>query len=891
MHNEKSYGLKKSTLIFTALFAVCTVGIYFAFIMNDKTLLRFDFVNKDSFSQRYMFIFEFKRFVANLFQGNQINTWDWSIGLGADGFAFNAPNLFNPFSWIMLLSPAKYMDIAFTATVIIRLYLTGFFFMLYARKIGLKDNYVIFGAILYTFAPWTVHASLVQATFLMATMMLPLVLLGVEKVLRRESPVLFILSVGYTIVVSFFFAYIIGIITVLYYFVRRIFIKTEGGGKEFFTDTIKFIGLGMVGIMISAFALIVTINKYFATTSGTGKEIPFFLTKLQLLRMPMKLTDWITVFGSDSMIGVVPICIVAIPGIVYLAYKKRASGIMTLLLLIGAAFPVVSSMFNFFSYPSGRWMFVLAFFFIIATMEFLQSEVFEKRLMKILITITVAVYMGYLMWLYKILSHEELRLVAVNAGLLVVLGAVVIAAGSGKKELMMGKVVPVITIVGLVAAFNVSWGINNEGYEGPKGYLARGQAQELLNETPQKVGPKIKDDGFYRIDQVDELTGIRAPHGKMNEAMYFGNRSNYAFHSSVNMGWLELNKHMGNNMGYYKRVAPNSNDNRFGLDLLEGTKYFLGNNENHDDSTNYAGYGFKKYKTIDGTEVLKNEYSIGLGCAYDKYMYESDWLKLSYADREIAMLKAVILPDGEETYGLQEMKGSEVKSGVKELDYRMTENKDQPTLKKITAKNDDEHAAILSIKGIDQNYPEMVKAIVNNGKIVKTNADDRGTERALADIKDFTMYLGTGEDATKNIELDYHGGEERDPCSYEKIVLYQVPVKTYADSARNLEKNKLKEIKFDNDTYKGEIDCKKDSILFFSITDSDGWDVLVDGEKAKKIEGANVAFVGVPLSKGHHRIDMEYHTKGLAIGIVLSVLGLVIMWFVARRSSRRFVDR
>ncbi len=882
MENENKYSLKKLTLIFTAIFAVCAVGIYFVYIVNDKTLLRFEFANKDSFSQRYMFIFEFKRFLSNLFADGTVNTWDWSIGLGTDGFAFNTANLLNPFSYLMAFSPAKYVDVVFTATVIMRLYLTGFCFMLFARKINLSNTGIIFGATLYTFSPWIIHASLVQATFLLAPIMLPLVLLGVEKVLRKESPALFILSVGYTIITTFFFAYIIGIITLIYFFIRRLTYDEGKTVKEFFVDTGKFIGFGIVGIMISAIGTWLTVVKYFASTSSTGKSVPLMMTQEQLLRMPMKLVDWITIFGSDSMIGLAPICLVLLPAIFMLALKRKANAIIALLMLIGAAIPYVNSAFNFFSYPSGRWMFAITFFIVLSAMECLDSGMLEKTHVKILTLAFMAGYTGYLLWLQKILTPNELKLVIVNFVVAAIVTIVVLIGKRESKELLLKKAVPAITVIGLVAAYNASWGLNNEGYEGPDGYLSRGQAQSLLAETPQRIGPKIKDSDFYRIDQVDEVTGIRMPHGKMNEAMYFGNRTNYVFYSSVNADWLRYNKLLGNNMGYYKRVAPNSNDNRFGLDFLSGTKYFIGSDAKHKDASNYAGYGFEYDKSIDGTEVLKSKYNMGLGCAYYYYMHESDWLTLSYPEREIAMLRAAILPDDRKPGGLKELKPEEVNSGVKKLKYSVKMDEKDNNVKYLSAKNDDNHAIIISIKGKDSQFPGTICASVDNGVVKKINIDERDTERALPDVEDFTMYLGTGEEAAKRIRVNLFAGKNHNPCEYDEIILYQVPVASYDKNAKELAAGRIKTTEFGNDTYKGTVDCKENSLLYLSIVDADGWDIYADGKKCKKIDKVNVAFTGVFLPKGTHRIEMVYHTKGFFVGLIITLAGLVIMIAILR---------
>ena len=50
--------------IFTVVFLVVAVCAFGIFLLNDRTFLRFhNLLNKDSFSQRYMYVFEFKHFL------------------------------------------------------------------------------------------------------------------------------------------------------------------------------------------------------------------------------------------------------------------------------------------------------------------------------------------------------------------------------------------------------------------------------------------------------------------------------------------------------------------------------------------------------------------------------------------------------------------------------------------------------------------------------------------------------------------------------------------------------------------------------------------------------------------------------------------------------------
>ena len=78
-----------------------------------------------------------------------------------------------------------------------------------------------------------------------------------------------------------------------------------------------------------------------------------------------------------------------------------------------------------------------------------------------------------------------------------------------------------------------------------------------------------------------------------------------------------------------------------------------------------------------------------------------------------------------------------------------------------------------------------------------------------------------------------------------------------------------------DDCIEGEITADKDGIMLTSIAANKGISVLVDGNTVewKRI---GKALVGVPLSKGTHTVVIEYHVPYLVEGVLLSLLGIVI---------------
>ncbi|MBQ1407587.1 MAG: YfhO family protein, partial [Eubacterium sp.] len=365
------------------------------------------------------------------------------------------------------------------------------------------------------------------------------------------------------------------------------------------------------------------------------------------------------------------------------------------------------------------------------------------------------------------------------------------------------------------------------------------------------------------------------------EAIYYGNRSNYGFYSSVDSEWLEFNKLLGNNQGYYKRVAPCSNDNRFGLDLLQSTRYFLGDSDGYAGASVYAGYGFEPYKTIDGVDVLKNKYFIGLGCVFSSYMRESEWMKLSYAERELALLNAVVIPDETEVpKGMTELKADSIDFGVTEIPYEI--KKQTVDTLRISAENDDDHQVLLSFRNIAAEKTKGFTVRFDNGIVQKAVRNTIDNERGFADIDDLTVNLGRGADACRKIKIEI----SRQDVSWDDLVLYSIPVAAYDRAGEALTETGFVTEKFDNDYIKGRVESDKDGILYLSIFDDSGWDVYVDGEKATQISDVDIAFTGIPLKAGRHTIELTYHTRGLAAGAVVSLVGLLLALIISVRHKK-----
>ena len=84
------------------------------------------------------------------------------------------------------------------------------------------------------------------------------------------------------------------------------------------------------------------------------------------------------------------------------------------------------------------------------------------------------------------------------------------------------------------------------------------------------------------------------------------------------------------------------------------------------------------------------------------------------------------------------------------------------------------------------------------------------------------------------------------------------------------------------DNIEGSIDVSKDGYFILTVPYTDGFTAYVDGEKTE-VECVDTAFVGFPLSQGHHDIRINFTAPYLKEAKLMSAGGLLILAFLIVR--------
>lgn len=974
--HEERMGFGGQLLRYTILFIITAVCTYALFIVLPRTFLSNAEGNIDGIAQQYPIYSEIKRLVHAFLSGQGWETWSWDIGLGGDTINEFNTKLLNPLTYIVIAFPQKYLDVGFTLMVLISQYLSGFAFMLLGRKMDFDYRQNITGGLCYAYCGWVIQAILRQGTFLIATILFPLLILGLEKILRNESPVLFMLATAAHGLYSMQWTYVGGISVVLWFIVRMIFGKrpsavrepaaahgtehVERHGREEdipVTDGIpecrlirctygeafaRFFGYGMIGVMISGVVLTGSLYKMFGATISSTVEDPTFYPLAWYLEIPSGFFQTTPTTNAYTVLGMPALCVILLPLAVGGIVKKRPQAVMSVLLFIASFFPMTGRIFNGMSYSVGRWFYVMIFFMIWSAMDCYRPETFRKKSNIAVMWIWLAalgIWGAGVCWqLLGIINTAKGLSVCIGvlmgALLIMLLSIDSLSKGRGRGLLITGIII--VSIVGYVNT-NLFPHLGEQIHT----LCQVGRIESDFSDSTQRVGPAVQDsdEGFFRIDQVDGYTDARIARVRANENMYFGNRSIYTYLSTMDSGWHIFNRTVGNNAGYFDRTTSYSNDNREGLDFLLGVKYFLGDSETKKPGANdYAGYGFKKYDEIDGVQVLRNKYCMGLGTSYDKYITESELMEYTPLEREQVMLQTAVIPDKESSSlgggieaGIRHADKADISTDVRELKVKLSDfknidadlNKDGggtlavhkkgkkngsftvtlPETRKARivlefenfVRDDCDLDTELELSGKEFKGNSLSKKVktksfvddekfriqVTRGDVVKAAQMRKGKNQGFGDVKDFYINLGYYDEISGEVTVDidrvgiYH---------FDSVKAYAVPMGIYRTAAKELESRSMEISSFDHGEIRGTMTSDKNAVMYFSLLDGSGWDIYVDGNRLKGnnyLHDVNITFTGGKLPAGTHEVVLKHRTPLLVPGCVITLAGLALLVITA----------
>lgn len=376
--------IKKEKKYLFILFLTCTLILmcYFGlYIINNVPQL----YGTDIRPQWFLFYEEFRNLITNLFENKALPFYSWSTFLGNNFYASKSYYLMGDlFSYIGLLFNTGFFQTALILEII-KFYIAAYSMYYLLTQFGIKPIVKIIGAICFTFSGWAIFFS-GQLVFHSFYALAPLYFAGLEKILQKRMPYLFIVLTTLCLFVNFYFFFTLSFCTVIYYIYRYYIINDSF--KTFAKDTAITIGYYFIGVLITMILTLPTIF-YILGSDRLGSfseglffgQVQVYLHDLASMFVPNYLYIYNNNVFETKFHYSREICMyasaltaVSLPLIITCKskLKKATLGVWIVFAFI-MIFPRLGSVIHGFSDPSFRWTFFLILFNIITSCHILND--------------------------------------------------------------------------------------------------------------------------------------------------------------------------------------------------------------------------------------------------------------------------------------------------------------------------------------------------------------------------------------------------------------------------------------------------------------------------------------------------------------------------------------
>lgn len=877
--------------VYTLMFLLMCIVAFLPFFTEGKSFVWGAGV-EDGLSQHFSALAYYgealREFFRNLLAGHpKLVMWDMSLGYGADILStLNYYAIGDPLNLLYGFVSPKNTETMYDFMILLRMYLAGITFIMYARKMKKRSYGTVIGALVYVFSGFCFRLGLRHPFFINPMIYFPLLCLGIEKIYQRERPYVFIFAVCVSAMSNYYFLYMLTIFAVIYAWIRFYKYTEENKMKTFFLTILKFGMYYTLGIAMAAVILLPSVIGFLGNGRyGNGvdwKSLIVYPGKYYLLLIE----NFIGYgnMGSNTNAGYLPIVGIVVLFTLFsqrMKHKKyRAACIASIIALI---LPIFGYAFNGFSYANNRWAFALSFIVALLTAEMYPRLFVMSKRQQIGIGAGIIIYTVFCIIVNA--SGEE---ILKNKGIMAACGLIAVfyilllifqrlGYDTQKRIVRVSMAILLLISVGVHGYYR----FDPKGYAYTQEFMDQGQAYRTLKEDNIRMLSKVNDPSVYRV----HAEGYRYKnYGLINHLNTISGY--YSITAKCVTDTIKGYDTLG--MQYadkYKGV-----DQRLGLLSLAGVKYItVAHNSQVAKDVSSKGdvpYGVEKLRKKGNITLYKNKYALPFAYAYDSYMTEQQYEQLNGIGKEQAMLAQIILNQHPAD---KEIQHNEQRNGPDIQTISLPETR-------ISSPKGKKYAEITVPVEKDKETYLYFKNLVYHGK---KNGDDnfiltgrKGTKGILVTQNDvqqkihiqstFNPYYFGRKDYIVKINHQTSKAKEKvrlnflSPGEYEfdDISLITVPKKDVLARLKERKENSMKQIQYEGNHFRGVYHAKKDQILCVTIPYSKGWKATVNGNRTK-IYKANGMFMGIIMKKGTQSVKLDYETPGLKIGAWISLVAWI----------------
>lgn len=784
------------------------------------------FLRTDLYHQYAPFFQELKDKLAN---GESL-FYTWDIGLGTNFMAIFAYYLSSPLNWFLFLCPSSLVIEFITYGIVLKMALSSLTMTWYLNRHNhTNSTAAAFFGIFYGLSGYMAAYSW-NIMWLDCMVLLPVIFLGLERLINDDKCYLYCISLGLAILSNYYIAIMICITLVIYFVICMILAK----GKNFNYPK-KILNFGLFSILAGGLAGVVLFPEIAAlsyTASGNfsfPKDWSSYFSMYDMIarhlvnvEVEIGLKHWPNIYCGVGILLFVPLYFMNKK----VSFKEKISYLCLIIFFyLSFSTNVLNFIWHGFHYPNSlpcRQSFIYIFFLLS-----MSYEAFYRIRQSTVKQISASVWFSIIFLvlaeqIFKDSDTYDFKIFYISGAFILIYALLIYLKKTKNFK------IPVIFFAVLCVSV-VECTINMES----TGLGTTSRTAYLLDYNAVKTvtsDVSDNDDSFYRMDKI---TGARSK----NDGAWHNYHTISTFSSTCSAGMSQL----------YKYLGMVSSTNAYGYDgstivtnSLFSVKYLISNKLLSTDSlrTYYNGY--------DGEFIYKNEYTLPAGYVSDGNLSEKWKPDTIYngIENQNSLIEAL--------------------TGVKDT---FTECFVYPSQIDVT----------FSPSSSGHMYLVIQKEGVDNiGVTINGNT---------------TGYSGL-KSGNRTVDIGYVNASDSINVSAEtsmNLHVYILNENKFKQAYNILNNNSFQVEKWNSTGFTGSVTCDSDGTFLFSIPYDKGWSVYIDGKKCSTYSIAD-ALLAVDITKGTHSVKLKFMPVNLIKGCIITFICIIILIGTAV-AKRRGIDK
>lgn len=763
--------------------------------------------------------------------------YTWNIGMGTNFLGLISYYASSPLNLLTVFVPEQYLVVALAVLVLVKMGFAGMFSALFLRKVFSRNDFslVIFSCI-YGMSGFMMGYYW-NVMWLDTVALLPLVALGIYKVVKEKKCGLYTVSLALSLIANYYVGFFTCIFSLLFFFGICILCKTD---KKAFLGGLLRMGIySLLGIGLSAILLLPAyrcLSNTYYVDSAFPTEPRFYYNFLELIKNLFAFQEPSYVEGAPNIYsGIFPVLCAA----VYFSAKKVRlkekiyfAGFLVFLLFSFNLniLDYIWHGFHFTNMVPHRFAFIFTFVVMIigyrGYLEWRGTDLFDT--LSVIFVTALFMVLGYL--------KLDLKILIAN-GILIGIFVILLLLHKHRilrKKFFYGAICMTILVEYICAAY-IS--VETAGMSQYSVYPADNEAVGKLTGEIYELEDGNSD--FYRIE-------FEKPYCLNDDALYhthgitcFSSMCNS--HLSYALKKLGLAASDGSNRYAYHLTSP-------AVTSFLNIKYLITRNGR------FSAANWTDMSSAQHLVSYRNDYYLPIGFMTGVEILETDYDRINVFDIQNEMFSLATGTEGElfEKIPLQtnEATGAAVTVYDDESYFMESDNSGEDGYVKLN----------YYLPEGSNVYGYATSSI---GDTVSTFAS--GYSESFTVTYPYIFYLKEGADDTLTVKYDLENGEYGDAAVYIRNFNEDV----FSEGYEKLADEELQVTSYTDTSVSGKITVKEDGYLYTSIPYEKGWSLYVDG-KETEIEPFMDAFVGALLEEGEHTIELKYVPDGFAAGALIT---------------------